>query len=138
MRIPSLLLLLLLSPLLLCAQQRTPKQRPFALTHITVIAATGAPARRDMTIIIAGGRVAEVGSSKKIRIPQGARIIDATGKFLIPGLWDMHVHLGDEEFDKNFYLRLFIANGITGIRIMEGAPEYHLWRKEAASGTLLT
>lgn len=64
-------------------------------------------------------------------------MIDARDKFLIPALWDMHVHLGTDDFDKNSYLRLFIANGVTGIRIMDGEPEYHRWRKEIESGTLL-
>lgn len=97
----------------------------------------GATPAADMTVIVMGDRIAAVGRTGKIRVPKGAQVIDATGKYLIPGLWDMHVHLGDGEFDKNFYLRLFIANGITGIRIMEGAPEYQSWRREAEGGTLL-
>src|SRR5438067_6792549 len=98
---------------------------------------TGAKPQPDMTLIIVGNRIAAIGKTGKVRVPKDAQVINATGKYLIPGLWDMHVHLGDEDFDKNFYLRLLIANGITGIRIMEGAPEYHLWRREAESGTLL-
>jgi imidazolonepropionase-like amidohydrolase len=45
-----------------------------------------------MTVVIAGDRITELGSAKKVRLPRGAQITDATGKFMIPGLWDMHVH----------------------------------------------
>lgn len=49
----------------------------------------------------------------------------------------MHVHIGDDDFDKNAYLRLFIVNGVTGIRIMNGAPAHHVWRSEIEGGSLL-
>lgn len=131
-----LLIFQMLTPLR-AQHESTTTRKILAITHVTVIDATSAPACRDMTVIIANGRIATIGSSKRVRIPKGAQIIDATGKFLIPGLWDMHVHIGDEEFDRNSYLRLFIANGITGIRIMDGAPAHHLWRREVESGALL-
>lgn len=98
---------------------------------------TGAQPKPDMSVVIQGNRITSIGKSAKANIPTNARVIDARGKFLIPALWDMHVHLGNEDFDKSSYLRLFIANGVTGIRIMDGSPEYHLWRKEIESGTLL-
>jgi imidazolonepropionase-like amidohydrolase len=53
---------------------------------------------------------------------------------LIPGLWDMHTHIGNEDFDKNAYLPLFIANGVTGIRVMSGELEHYAWRREIDSG----
>jgi imidazolonepropionase-like amidohydrolase len=104
---------------------------------VNVIDMVSAKPKADMTVVVVGDRIAAVGRARKIRVPEGAQVIDAANKYLIPGLWDMHVHLGDGDFDKNFYLRLFIANGITGVRIMEGAPEYQSWRKEAEGGTLL-
>jgi hypothetical protein len=55
-------------------------------------------------------------------------------KFLIPGLWDMHVHWYG--YDKA-YLRLFTVNGVTGVRVMWGAPIHFEWRKEIEEGTLL-
>src|SRR5437762_1365539 len=58
-------------------------------THVNVIDATGAPPHKDISVEIAGGRIKTV--HKNIRPPRGARVIDAKGKFLIPGLWDMHV-----------------------------------------------
>ena len=130
-------LLLFLSPFILFAQQkRATEQKPFALIHVTIIDATGAPARPDMTVVIAAGRIAAIGPNKKLAVPKETLLIDATGKFLIPGLWDMHAHTGDEEFDKQSHLPLFIANGVTGIRLMSGLPQHHLWRKEIESGAL--
>src|SRR2546428_9929012 len=94
------------------SQERQP--RPLVFTHVTVIDATGAQAKPDMTVVIVGGRVVSIDSSKRVRVPKNAQVVDATAKFLIPGLWDMHVHA----FDKNLFSPLFIANGITGIRDM--------------------
>jgi hypothetical protein len=85
--------------------------------HATVIDATGAPPRVDVSVVIAQGRITAIG--KDIRPVTGARIIDATGKFLIPGLWDMHVHLDPQ----GNALRALVVNGITGIREMySGIP----------------
>ena len=70
--------------------------------------------------------------SAKIHAPKDAQIVDATGKFLIPGLWDMHVHWDDKN-----YLPLFLANGVTGVRVMFGDPMFYEWRKEVEQGSLL-
>src|SRR5215510_13367632 len=68
--------------------------RALAFTHVTVIDGTGAEAKPNFTVVIAGDRIVEIGPQQSARIPNGAQIINANGKFLIPGLWDMHVHLG--------------------------------------------
>lgn len=107
------------------------KARPLVLTHVTVIDATGAPAQADRTVVILGDRIAEIGAGASVRVPRDAQVVDATGKFLIPGLWDMHVHWLHRD-----YLPLFIANGVTGIRIMWGEPSHHQWRQEIEQGTL--
>jgi len=65
-------------------------------------------------------------------MPEGSQVVDATGKFLIPGLWDMHVHPTEKE-----YLPLFIANGVTGVRVMWGRPKHHEWRKAIEAGQML-
>jgi imidazolonepropionase-like amidohydrolase len=102
------------------------------ITHVTVIDATGTPAQTDMALVIAGGRISEISKSSDLHAPPAAKLIDATGKFLIPGLWDMHVHWYEKD-----YLPLFIANGVTGVRIMFGTSSHHEWRKEIEAGTLL-
>jgi Amidohydrolase family/Tetratricopeptide repeat len=128
-------LALLFLPLLFFSPNasQTPSAKPSILvfTHVTVIDATGAPAHPDVTVVITGDRITAMGDSGRIRVPKDAQVVNATGKFLIPGLWDMHVHW----YDKG-YLPLFIANGVTGIRIMWGSPIHHEWRKEIEQGSL--
>src|ERR1051325_9261304 len=63
-----------------------------AFTHITIIDATGALAQPDMTVVIEGNQIASLGKTGKIRVPENTQVINGTGKFLIPGLWDMHAH----------------------------------------------
>jgi len=129
-----LALLLLPVPLFCLAHDQTPGVKPgvLVLTHVTVIDTTGGPAKPDMTVVIAGNRIVELGKSNKIRVPKNAQAVNATGKFLIPGLWDMHVHW----YEKN-YLPLFIANGVTGTRQMYGVPMFQQWRKQIEAGELL-
>ncbi len=84
-----------------------------AITGVTVIDATGAPARPDMTVVVTGDRITAVRKTAEVGVPEGARVVDGKGKYLIPGLWDMHVHTADPSF-----LPLYLANGVTGVRDM--------------------
>ena len=89
-----------------------------AITHVTVIDVRAGTIRKDMTVLIVGDRISAVRAAKeKERLPtKEIEVIDGRGKYLIPGLWDMHAHSdGDDRA-----LRLFIAYGITGIRDMAG------------------
>jgi hypothetical protein len=129
MKLRSLLVAFLLFAIIPQAKPRA-SSSALVLEHVTVIDATGAPARPNTNVVIANGRIAAIG--ERVRIPEDAQIVDATGKFLIPGLWDMHVHWGDTD-----YLPLFLANGVTGIRIMWGSPINYEWRSQSASGQLL-
>jgi len=108
------------------------EQNMIIFTHATVIDATGAPAQPGVTVVITDNRITAMGPSVNLHPPTNAVVVDATGKFLIPGLWDMHVHWYEQD-----YLPLFIANGVTGIRIMWGMPMHHEWRKEIEGGSLL-
>jgi len=109
-----------------------PATKVLALVHVTVIDATGGPALADRTVVVTGNRITDIGPSSKIPVPKDAETIDGAGKFLIPGLWDMHVHW----YDRDYY-SLFLANGVTGIRIMWGNPGHHALRKEIAAGQFL-
>lgn len=116
------------------------KQNHLVLTHVTIIDATGAPAVPDMTIVITGDRITEIGKTDTVVIPEEAHVVDAAGKYLIPGLWDMHVHILRKE-RVEAYFPLLIANGITGVRDM-GSPLEELenikeWRIQIEAGTLL-
>jgi imidazolonepropionase-like amidohydrolase len=99
---------------------------------VTVIDMTGAPARPAMTVIVEGSRIAAVTSSAIARIPQNARVIDGSGKFLIPGLWDMHTHL-------SFYgpeaLSMLVRSGVLAVRDLGGSlEELDRWRAEIDRG----
>src|SRR6185369_16712671 len=64
-----------------------------AITHISVADGTGVPLQRDMTVLIRGTHIIAVAPSAATAVPADARVIDGSGRYLIPGLWDMHVHL---------------------------------------------
>ncbi len=131
-----ILLLLIFAPLFSAAASGQAKQdaRPLVFAHVTVIDMTGAAAKPDMTVVITGDRITEVGKSDKVKLPKDAQVVEAAGKFLIPGLWDMHVHT----WDKNYFFPLYIANGITGVRDMFGpVPPIKQWRKEIEDGVTL-
>jgi imidazolonepropionase-like amidohydrolase len=111
-------------------------QQPLAFTHVTVIDGAQATPRPDQTVIIHGNRIVTVAPSGSTTVPAGARIIEARGKFLIPGLWDMHVHaavVGGREL-----LGLYVANGVTGVRDMAGEwATLKAWRDDIARGELV-
>ncbi len=97
-----------------------------AITHVTLIDATGAAPQTDMSVFLADEHIAAIGPSKSVFIPQKTKTLDATGKFLIPGLVDMHVHLtgaGEPTGSRDFILPLLLANGITTVRGMGGDLE---------------
>jgi imidazolonepropionase-like amidohydrolase len=88
-------------------------------THVTVIDATGKPPEEDMTVVIRGNLIAAISKTGIKGIPETARVIDASGKYLIPGLWDAHVHLFNHITaapPNQYYFPLFIANGVTSVR----------------------
>lgn len=105
---------------------------PVALVHATVIDATGAPPLPDRTIVVDGDRIAALGPSDEVAVPADARVLDATGMHVLPGLWDMHVHVFDDE-----HLPLFLINGVTGMRHMGAAPVHHRWREQLVANQLL-
>jgi imidazolonepropionase-like amidohydrolase len=123
-----------------CAQSA---QLSVLIIHdVTVIDATGAPALAHRTVIVRDGEIVEIGDSG---MGMGGKLpgvhVDGSGKFLIPGLWDMHVHMvfGDWfPHGKEITLPLFITNGVTGVRDMGGELEVlQQWRKEISAGALI-
>ena len=135
------LFVIALLPSLLFAQTKT-AQRSLVLTQITIIDMTGAPPKSDQTVIITGDRIAALGKSGELAVTQNAFVVEAAGKFLIPGLWDMHIHTvyDKAEDTEKTLLPLFIVNGITGVRNLgsiNSLEQINKWRKAAAEGKLL-
>jgi len=121
--------------------QTKPSTVPLALAHVTTIDVRTGVLQADQTVVIEGTLIRSVGPSSSTKPPQNARIIDCTGLFLIPGLWDMHVHLEFGDWfphAKEISLPLFIANGITGVRDMGSELEtLQVWRREIDAGQLV-
>jgi cytosine/adenosine deaminase-related metal-dependent hydrolase len=111
-----------------------PRQEPIAITHVSVIDIETGETRSDNTVVVTGNRISYAGSAAAATIPAGARVIDGRGKFLIPGLWDMHVHAFVYVFS-DFAGPLMIANGITGARDMGYYIDTTLrWKADIAAG----
>ncbi len=96
----------------------------------------------NQTVIVKDGVITEIGDAKKIRVPKGAFRVDGTGKYLIPGLIDMHTHLlsdGNEYPDSIApdELRVMVANGVTTIRFMIGTPELLKYRTQSNIGEII-
>lgn len=102
-----------------------------ALTHVRVIDGTGAPALADQTVVIAGGRVQSVSPSVSAKVPEGAKVLDMTGRSVIPGLVLMHEHLFYptgrlalfNEMGWSFP-RLYLGAGVTSMRTAGSVEPY--------------
>lgn len=103
-----------------------------AFVHVTVVPMDTPREVPRSTVLVKEGRIVFVGPDEAARPGARARIIDGTGRFLMPGLADMHVHLNDET-----YLALLVANGVTTVRNMWGRPDILRWRTEIAHGERL-
>ena len=118
-----------------------PHPAAIAVIHVTLIDPAAASPQPNSTVLIDGTQITSVGPDSSIQIPLGAKIIDATGKFLIPGLADMHVHLtgaGEPSGSREFILPLLVANGITTVRDMGGKVEFlKKLRAEVEAGSRL-
>ena len=98
----------------------TKAQTSLAITHVAIIDVISGVVEPDKTIVVTDNMISRVGPSTDVHPPAGARVIDAHGQFLIPGLWDMHVHLGNAT---EAALPVLVSYGITGVRDM-GSPSY--------------
>jgi imidazolonepropionase-like amidohydrolase len=113
------------------------------INDVTVIDVNGGPPQAHRCVIVRGDQIIDVAAEEKCSQGEdrGAVRIDGKGRFLIPGLWDMHVHMVFGDWfprGKEVTLPLFVANGITGVRDMGGELEVlQQWRKEISAGTLV-
>lgn len=96
---------------------------------------------RNQTVVVEGAWIVAVGDASKVEIPKGATVVDGKGKYLIPGLMDMHTHLwSDDDLPDRFAedeFKVMIANGVTTIRIMLGTPEHLQYRPKIGKGEMI-
>ena len=100
-----------------------------AFTGANVIDASNGRVLPDRTVIVIGQRIAQISQTSNAKIPEHATVVDASRKYLMPGLWDMHVHIfqgNDISSGTEIVLPLFIVNGVTGIRDMGSELEWIL------------
>lgn len=111
-----------------------------AFNHVTVVDVVEGRLIRDQVVRIAGTRIVEVVPAAGARIPKGTRVVDARGKFLIPGLWDMHTHLlgGIPPGCPEVTFPLTVAHGVTGVREVAAYLDYvYAWREEVEAGRIV-
>jgi len=118
----------------LLSNRASAQNAPIFIQHVAVVDVTAGQVLPDMTVEIRGRAIAAVDSTPRIRVTRGARIVDGRGKYLIPGLWDMHVHLSFPVGAAKIFLPLMVANGVLGARDMHSflAPIISLKRAVAA------
>jgi hypothetical protein len=103
-------------------------QDSYAIKNVSVITMTKEEVLLDQTVLVENGIIKSISPSAQAKVSKGIKIIDGEGKFLIPGLFDMHTHFfyeqGKHINTNETELRLMLANGITTARIMAGHPSY--------------
>ena len=129
----------------------TPRAPAVVIRAVTVVDVINGSLRGNQTVLVAGNRITAVGPADQVRIPDDADLLDATGGFLIPGLWDMHVHsVANVAVDRSlksvaardWHFSLFLAYGVTGVRNMnDGTGDVRLElsksvRRQLAEGKL--
>lgn len=104
------------------------------IADVTLIDGTGSAPRPGVSVVLAGDRIVWVGGSAEVPETDGARVIDGRGKYLVPGLWDMHTHSADLE---EVVPPLHLIHGVTGVREMWGYAENRETKAKIERGELL-
>jgi amidohydrolase family protein len=130
-----------------CAQA---EPSALAIRHVTLVDVRDGSLHPDHTVLVTGNRITAAGPSPGVTVPEGAEIVEATGGYLIPGLWDMHVHsVANVAVDRSqavaardWHFPLFLAYGVTGVRDMNDSTGNttlelaHDIKRRLADGTL--
>lgn len=130
--------LLIFSIALLLGSSPLAASEIIAFKNVNLVPMTANKVIRGQTVIVSAGRISRIGPFRRVSIPADATVIDGAGKYLMPGLADMHTHLNDAMFEYPFF-NLFLANGVTTIRdLAQGSPPSVLhYRGEIESGKRL-
>ena len=120
-----------------CGRAQSPS---VAIRGVTVVDVKDGVLRPEHTVLVEGNRITAVGPTDQVRAPANADLIDAAGCFVIPGLWDMHVHSvanvaldqGQSVAAQDWHFPLFLAHGVTGVRNMnDGMADVRLERSKS-------
>ncbi|MGH7469877.1 MAG: amidohydrolase family protein [Longimicrobiales bacterium] len=148
---PSLALIVVVLPLAGCGTRLSggvPAQGELALTHVTVVDVVNGRLLANQTVVMGGGRITRIGGAERVRLAPGVRALDGSGKYVLPGLLDMHAHLTLSGRPTEIELPLFVAHGVTGVRVMGAdcrrpvlrTPDcletYREWRRQIEAGPL--
>jgi imidazolonepropionase-like amidohydrolase len=114
--------------------QQSLLEKALVIENVSIIDAVNPTAQLNKTVVIVGNRINAIGEKGKVSFPAKAKIINGKGRYLIPGLWDSHVHLSSGKAS----FPLFVANGVTSVREMGGdLQQIKQLREQVATGQLL-
>ena len=118
---------------LACIPALTAAQGTIAIRNVTVISMKGAGPSARRTVVVRDGRIAAIGRSNRVRVPAAATVVDGTGKYLIPGLFEMHGHTSKTRASA---LGLYVLHGVTTLRDQGSEhAEVLRWRNEIRAGS---
>ncbi len=116
-----------------CMPARVAQQASIAIQNVTVIPMTGSASLTGQTVVLRDGRIAEIGPVAQLRVPVGATLVNGSGKYLIPGLFEMHAHTSKTRASA---LGLYVVHGVTTIRDQGSEhAEVLRWRNEIRADT---
>jgi len=131
----ALLLIFLLPAFLTAQRKRTWQPRHLVFTHVSVVDVANGHLLSNQTVVVKGKWITAVGPSGNIRIPRGSHVIEASGQYLMPGLWDAHVHLS---YAGDCAPSILVAHGVTSVRDLGGAlPDVRVWQRRITAGEMI-
>lgn len=122
--------------LLLCGGTRLAAQGTgtFAIVNANVLPMDRDTVLARQTVLVRDGIIRQTGPSSRVRVPANATRVDAAGKFLMPGLADMHVHMVGPRALQEELLKMYVVNGVTTILNMRGTPDHLTLREDIRAG----
>jgi hypothetical protein len=131
------------------SQGTPPVDADLAITRVSVVDVERGAIVADQTVLVKGNRIVDVGPASRVRTAAGVRTVDGQGRYVMPGLWDMHAHVHFSGRSPEVEFPLFIAHGVTGARVMNaGRPSvlptaqmilgmHRTWQSRIDAGTLV-
>jgi hypothetical protein len=122
----------LLVPFAPVAERASGSSEILAITHVNVVPMDAEHVLEDRTVLVTEGTISALGHARDVAVPKGAVQIDGRGRYLMPGLADLHVHLFSADD-----LLAYVAAGVTTVANMDGGPVHSSWRDQVRAGELV-